>query len=221
MQMTQAKNVQNLRFYILMLDDVLSIVFKSDIYVLKKFDDHYLVQQIRFQLPKKGSKSKESYFKLDYKILVSITLPDVLNDIKYLFYVPYPGMLGCLNIDKSSHIISLGSKMVDGVFPLKVESEVKPFVAVDGKMLCWSTSSNFSLYHISVERKSVSIEQVDQLDVDGRVHAFTLKGKVVSAARYSSNQFSIVELGSLYFGVLFCEAITRLYHAISYMHPWW
>ena len=86
-------------------------------------------------------------------------------------------------------------------------------------MLCWSTNSNLCLHQISVEGKSVSVEQVEQLEVDGRVYTFTLKGKVVSAARYCSNQFSVVELGSLYFGLLFCEAISRLYHAISYMPP--
>ena len=216
-----AKTVLSRKFYIFKAEGVRSILLNSDLYVLRQSDDDYVIQIVSLNLPKKNAKKKENIY-LDHKILGTIVLSASI-DIVSLFYVPKQNMIGLFNINKSSYIMLIESEKVKSVMEMNMTSDVRPYISTDDKILFWS-GNRLSLYQLSVQKTSVSLTLLDELQLDGHFQAFSIHGNVVSIAialneSRCTNQYSVLQWGSLDFGLSYCEAVSKLYSAIGYVPP--
>ena len=216
------KTLFSRKFYILMLNNVQSIALNEDLYALRKLDDDFVIQKIKFALPKKSKSGKEKV-SVDFDIFYAINMSVDLS-IMSLFYVPYPDMVGGFDTaDKSSHIIPVGCKELKKQVDLTIKSEVVPFLTTDNKIIC-CLANQISIYKLADITKTVTVKLLDHIQIDGQVKGFTMNGKVVSlvAAMEESmctNEYSVLEWGSTGFSLLYCEAISNLYDAISYVPP--
>ena len=115
------------------------------------------------------------------------------------------------------------SKENNLIIDLSVASKVKPSVSAEGKMLIWS-GKKLSLHQLSVNKTSVSMSLLDELQLNGKLQAMVVYGKVVTAVialddSKCINQYSVLQWGSLNFAIKYCKAVSVLYGGIGYFPP--
>ena len=84
--------------------------------------------------------------------------------------------------------------------------------------------SQLSLHQLSVCQTSVSMSLLEELQLDGELQASSLNGKVASVVialteSKCTNQYSVLQRGSLDFALEYCTAVHEFYQAISYFPP--
>ena len=220
-----AKKLLACKFFIMKANGALSILLKeSDLYTLQKSnnDDSFLLQRIKIQLPK-TKKGAINDWKISSKILKSYSIP-VLGDI-LLFNLPYRNMIGFFNGSEGVSSVTLSSDGIATISPMSdIQCDTKPCVSSEGRMVCWSRDNNLSLHQLSHTNNSISISMLDNVVLDGRVKALFLHGSVASVVvalndSECTNQFAVLEWGSLTFCRMYCDAVHKLYQAISYVPP--
>ena len=221
-----AKKMLQCRFFIMNANSISFLLKDSNLFTLQKSDneDGFLLQQIKIQTPnyKNVTKSNDLGWKISCKILKSYAIP-VLGDI-LLFNLPYENMIGLFHGDGLSSV-TLSSDGVANISHIKeIQCDTKPHVSSDEKMVCWSRDKDLSLYKLTHVNNTISISIIDNVVVDGRVQALFLYGSVASVVAALNNsectrQFAVLEWGSLGFSKMYCDAVHKLYQAISYIPP--
>ena len=218
-----AKTVLSKNFFIFRAAGVISIMFDGFLYFLRFDDDNQkIIQKIRLNIPSAASNKQTVY--LEEKLAGTLVLNIPVNTVS-LFRVPRPGMIGIYDEHRLSHVLSIESKQVKEMMSLNVASDIKPYISADDKILFWS-QNKLSIYKFSIQKESSSVvlTLIDKLDLDGHLKAFTIHGKVVSIAATlntsrCTNEYAILQWGRLDFGLLYCEAVSKLYEAVNYVPP--